>query len=53
MVLSLYGTFAKLTLETLTGPAGGVVGYARTSPSNMAQVGFDMGGLLLLGESYM
>ena len=28
----------------LSGPAGGVVGYAQTSPSDLPLVGFDMGG---------
>ena len=28
----------------LSGPAGGVVGYAQTSPADLPLVGFDMGG---------
>ena len=29
----------------LSGPAGGVVGYAQTSPKDRPLVGFDMGGM--------
>ena len=36
----------------LSGPAGGVVGYAMTSYKDKPVVGFDMGGSLLLARIF-